>query len=80
STFETEAKSFKGYKLTKPPSNHSSGFTSDSQEVEYVYSKDAAVITPPVTPVNPDNPIINPVKPVNPATSTVPNKNISKKN
>ncbi|EAG8684755.1 invasin LmiA [Listeria monocytogenes] len=80
STFETEAKSFKGYKLTKTPSNHSSVFTSDSQEVEYVYSKDDAVITPPVTPVNPDKPIINPVKPVNPATSTVPNKNISKKN
>lgn len=52
STFETEAKSFKGYKLTKTPSNHSSVFTSDSQEVEYVYSKDDAVITPPVTPVN----------------------------
>lgn len=77
-TFETEAKAFKGYKLTKTPSNQSGLFTSDSQEVEYVYSKDSAIITP-VTPVNPDNPIINPVKPVNPATPTVPSKNSSKK-
>ncbi|HDU1283562.1 TPA: LPXTG cell wall anchor domain-containing protein, partial [Listeria monocytogenes] len=55
-------------------------FTSDSQEVDYVYSKDSSIITPPVDPVDPDKPIvINPVKPVNPATPTVPNKNIPKK-
>ncbi|EBF6244595.1 LPXTG cell wall anchor domain-containing protein [Listeria monocytogenes] len=81
-TFETEAKTFKGYKLTKTPSNQSGLFTSDSQDVEYVYSKDSAIITP-VTPVNPENPIINPVinpvKPVNPATPTVPSKKSSKK-
>ncbi|ECC0864512.1 LPXTG cell wall anchor domain-containing protein [Listeria monocytogenes] len=64
-TFETEAKTFKGYKLTKTPSNQSGLFTSDSQEVEYVYSKDSAIITP--------------VTPVNPATPTVPSKNSSKK-
>ncbi|EAF1438963.1 LPXTG cell wall anchor domain-containing protein [Listeria monocytogenes] len=64
-TFETEAKAFKGYKLTKTPSNQSGLFTSDSQEVEYVYSKDSAIITP--------------VTPVNPATPTVPSKNSSKK-
>lgn len=64
-TFETEAKTFKGYKLTKTPSNQSGLFTSDSQEVEYVYSKDSAIITP--------------VTPVNPATPTVPSKKSSKK-
>ncbi|MBC1543897.1 MucBP domain-containing protein [Listeria cossartiae] len=68
-TFETEAKSFQGYKLTKTPSNHAGLFTSDSQEVDYVYSKDSDVIAP----IDPDNP-------VKPATPTVPSKNSSKKN
>ncbi|MBC1377583.1 MucBP domain-containing protein [Listeria innocua] len=55
STFETEAKSFKGYKLTKTPVNHTELFTNETQEVAYVYSKDSEV----VAPINPSKPPTN---------------------
>ncbi|EAG9320976.1 MucBP domain-containing protein [Listeria monocytogenes] len=51
-TFETETKSFKGYKSTKPPFNHVGLFTNETQEVAYVYSKDSEG----VTPTNPSEP------------------------
>ncbi|HAC3176491.1 TPA_asm: LPXTG cell wall anchor domain-containing protein [Listeria innocua] len=55
STFETETKSFKGYKLTKTPVNHAGLFTNETQEVAYVYSKDSEV----VAPIDPSKPPTN---------------------
>ncbi|MBF2703843.1 MucBP domain-containing protein [Listeria welshimeri] len=67
-TFETEEKSFEGYSLTKIPTNRSGLFTTESQEVAYIYSKDN------------DSEIVVPTNPTKPITATILRKGISTTN
>ncbi|MBC1489233.1 MucBP domain-containing protein [Listeria sp. FSL L7-1485] len=48
-SYETEAKSFVGYTLTKKPANSTGTFTTEAQSVHYIYEKTKPIVAEDVT-------------------------------
>ncbi|MGC7149253.1 MucBP domain-containing protein [Listeria ivanovii] len=70
--YETAAKAFDGYTLTKEPANSTGIFTTYTQDVSYVYTKnkDKSIVTPivPNTPLKPAEKAYKSVKEISHAT------------